>query len=128
MSQKKAPIGSVGWFDLTTDKADELKQFYESVVGWTSSDLSMGEYNDYVMSTPLSSEPVAGICHALGGNAELPPQWLMYVNVENVRDSAQQCTEQGGQVISPIKSIAGYGTYCVIRDPAGAVLALFEQE
>jgi predicted enzyme related to lactoylglutathione lyase len=128
MSKKKAPIGSIGWFDLTTDMAPDLKVFYESVVGWTSSGLSMGDYDDYVMSTPDSQAPVAGICHARGSNQGLPPQWLMYVNVEDIEASVRSCTELGGRSVSPIKNMAGHGKYCVIQDPAGAVIALFEQE
>lgn len=127
MSSEKAPIGSVGWYDLTTNKADELKSFYAQVVGWEASELSMGSYSDYVMSSPETQLPVAGICHARGNNAELPPQWLMYVYVESIDRSIQRCVSLGGQTISPIRIMPGQGRYCVIQDPSGAVLALFEQ-
>ena len=73
---------------------------------------------------PGSGECVAGICHARGSNAELPPQWLMYVTVEDVDRSAARCTELGGQVLVGPKPLAG-GRFCVIRDPAGAVCALY---
>ena len=128
MGQEKAAIGTVGWFDLTTEKAEEIRDFYQSVVGWKSSPLNMGEYDDFVMSAPGSGTPVSGVCHARGGNAGLPPQWLMYVNVANVDDSARKCAEVGGEIIAPIKNMGGHGRYCVIKDPAGAVIALFEQE
>jgi predicted enzyme related to lactoylglutathione lyase len=128
MSQEKAAIGTVGWFDLTIEKAEDIRDFYQSVVGWNSSSLSMGEYDDFVMSAPEAGTPVAGVCHARGGNTGLPPQWLMYVNVANVDDSAAKCAELGGELITPIKNMSGHGRYCVIKDPAGAVIALFEQE
>mgnify|MGYP002628738080 CR=1 FL=1 len=128
MPNEKAPIGSFGWFDLTTNQAVELKSFYEAVVGWESSDLSMGSYSDYVMSSPETKAPVAGVCHARGANAELPPQWLLYVYVKSVEASIKQCVALGGTVIAPIRVMEGQGRYCVIQDPAGAVLAIFEQE
>ena len=128
MAQEKAAIGTVGWFDLTVKKAEEIRDFYQSVVGWKSSSLNMGEYDDFVMSAPESGTPVSGVCHARGGNSGLPPQWLMYVNVANVDDSAGKCAELGGEIIAPIKKMSGHGRYCVIKDPAGAVIALFEQE
>ena len=128
MSDSKAPIGSVGWFDLTVENADDCRDFYKAVVGWKSVDLSIGDYSDYVMSTPEEDKPVAGVCHARGGNSGLPPQWLMYVHVENMDASLEACTEQGGKIVSPVRIVKGHGKYGVIQDPAGAVLALFEQE
>ncbi|MBL4848131.1 MAG: hypothetical protein JKY65_21655 [Planctomycetes bacterium] len=38
------PIGTVGWVDLTVQDAPALRDFYEKVVGWTSSAHSMGDY------------------------------------------------------------------------------------
>ena len=68
---------------------------------------------------------MAGICHARGGNAALPPQWILYFVVENLERSVAACTAAGGQVVAPPRS-AGAGRYCVISDPAGAVCALYQ--
>ena len=46
MGQEKAAIGTVGWFDLTTEKAEEIRDFYQAVVGWKSSPVNMGKYDD----------------------------------------------------------------------------------
>jgi uncharacterized protein len=50
----------------------------------------------------------------------------MYINVANLTKSIEQCNELGGAVIYGPRSMSGYGTMAVIRDPAGAVCALFE--
>ena len=72
MSESKAPeIGSIAWHDLTVENADEIRSFYEKVIGWKSSSLSMGNYDDFCMNEPASGETVAGICHARGENAKL---------------------------------------------------------
>ena len=126
MSESKPPVGTVGWFDLTIENADEVRDFYAEVVGWKHSPLSMGTYNDYVMTTPESGDPVAGVCHARGQNAGLPAAWLMYVNVADILASVEACKKANGELISPIRKIDGQGKFCVIKDPAGAVLALFE--
>ena len=128
MSQEKSPIGSVGWFDLTVSDADSVRDFYEAVVGWKPSGLSMGDYEDYVMSSPESGTPVSGVCHKRGSNESLPSQWLIYVNVADVEKSRASCEELGGKSLTDIRNAPGHGKYCVIEDPAGAVLALFEQE
>ena len=126
MSDAKPLAGTVGWFDLTIDNADEIREFYEQVVGWTSTPLSMGTYNDFVMSAPSTGDPVSGICNARGNNKGLPPAWLMYVNVDDILSSTEQCKKLGGELIAPIRKMDGHGKFCVIRDPAGAVMALFE--
>lgn len=124
--QEKANIGSITWADLTVENAERLRDFYSAVVGWTSSGVDMGGYSDFNMNDPETGTPLAGVCHARGGNAELPPVWLIYVNVEDIERSVARCVELGGQVISGPKGVGGQGRYCVIRDPAGAALALFE--
>lgn len=125
---KKPEIGTMGWFDLTVPNADQVKEFYTSVVGWEPENVDMGGYNDYTMKTPESGTPVAGVCHARGGNADFPPQWMMYITVANVNNSAEQVTKLGGKILIGPKNMGGYGRYCIIKDPAGAVCSLFEPE
>lgn len=122
---KKAEVGSVTWFDLTVTDAEGVRDFYSAVVGWKHQPVSMGDYEDFTMIRPQSGTAQTGICHARGGNAGLPPQWLIYITVENVDNSAETCVKLGGKIISPPKDMPGYGRYCVIQDPAGAVAALF---
>jgi predicted enzyme related to lactoylglutathione lyase len=118
-------VGTVGWHDLTVPNADEVRTFYEAVVGWTSSPVGMGDYSDFSMVPPGTDQPVAGICHARGGNANVPAQWLLYFIVADVDASVRACVERGGEVISGPRE-AGGGKYCVIKDPAGAVCALYQ--
>ncbi|HUF50580.1 MAG TPA: VOC family protein [Longimicrobiales bacterium] len=117
---------SVGWHDLTVDDAAALRDFYVGVMGWQPEPVNMGGYADYNMVLPSTGEAVAGICHARGVNSNLPPQWLVYFIVADIEHSAQRCTRLGGELIAPIRS-AGGSLYCVIRDPAGAVAALFQR-
>ena len=115
--------GTVGWLDLTTDKADELRDFYAAVMGWQVDALDMGGYSDYNMLAPKGGEPAAGICHARGANDNLPAQWLLYVNVEDIDSSIRRAVELGGHLVDGPRKM-GKNRFCVIRDPAGAVIAL----
>ena len=124
MSEHTPPMGTIGWCDVTVADAGTLRTFYESVAGWTATPLDMGGYDDYVMQAPDGS-PVAGVCHARGANAGLPPQWIPYVTVPDVAAALQRCTELGGTVVAPPRK-AGPGSFAVIRDPAGAVVALYQ--
>jgi len=127
MSNKEKPeIGSITWFDLTVPEAEKVKDFYSKVVGWKSAPVSMGDYNDYNMNSPESGKTNAGICNKKGGNAHIPSNWMIYITVKSAYDSAKVCKENGGKVLSEPKEMTGYGKFCVIEDPAGAVCTLFE--
>jgi len=122
----KPEIGAITWFDLTVPNAEDVRDFYSKVVGWKSSPVSMGDYNDFNMTSPGSGETKAGICHKRGGNAAFPSQWIIYITVKNADESAKLCKENRGKVLVGPKDMSGYGRYCIIEDPSGAVCALFE--
>lgn len=126
MSHAPAP-GSIGWIDLTIDDASTLRDFYQSVVGWSVSEVSMGAYADFCMHPAgEGAGPVAGICHATGPNSGVPPVWLIYITVTDLDASLAHCSARGGEVVAGPRSIDGSGRMAVIRDPAGACCALFE--
>jgi len=117
--------GSIGWVDLTVDDAASIRDFYADVVGWKPEPVDMGDYSDFNM-TRADGTPSAGVCHARGSNADLPASWLVYVNVPDLDGSMERCRARGGEVVVGPKEMSGHGRYAVIRDPAGAVMALFQ--
>ena len=123
MNDVKTAIGSAAWVDLTVGDAVTIRDFYQSVVGWRPEPVGMGDYDDFNM-LDADGRAVAGVCHARGQNAGLPAQWLIYVVVEDVDASAATCQSLGGAVLVAPRAM-GKGRYCVIRDPAGAVCALY---
>ena len=120
----QSAVGMIGWVDLTVPDADRLRDFYAAVTGWVPQPLSMGDYSDYVMATPESGTGVAGVCHARGQNAAIPPVWLVYIVVADLDASLAACRAGGGEVLLGPKSAGGAARFAVIRDPAGAVCAL----
>ena len=116
--------GSIVWTDLTVPDAKSVAKFYAAVVGWEMDAVDMDGYDDFEMLTP-SGETAAGICHARGINADMPPQWMLYVAVPDLNAAAKRCVEQGGKVVTGPRDLDG-APMCVIRDPAGAVIALYE--
>jgi predicted enzyme related to lactoylglutathione lyase len=126
MAAKLRP-GRIGWIDLTVPDAAKVRDFYQAVVGWRASAVSMGGYTDFCVHAGTGKQPVAGICHARGANADLPPQWMIYVVVRDLRASLAACRKAGGSVLTRTKRV-GAGRYAVIRDPAGAVAALYQTD
>ena len=116
--------GTIAWTDLTVADAPRVRDFYREVVGWEVRGEPMGGYEDFSMLPPGTDRAVAGVCHARGVNADMPPQWLVYVVVPDVDRSAARCVELGGTIVTAPRPLGG-GRVCVVRDPAGAVLALY---
>lgn len=125
MTAGTPPPGTIAWVDLTVADAEAVRDFYRDVVGWEAEGVDMDGYADFNMVPPGGEAPIAGVCHARGTNADLPAAWLVYLVVEDVGASARRCVERGGEVVVEPRSMAG-GRFCVIRDPAGAVAALYE--
>lgn len=118
----KPKTGTIVWHDLTIDNADEVRDFYSKVVGWKAEPVEMDGYSDYSM-LDTERHGTAGICRRPGPNANLSSQWLIYVAVENVQNSADAAVQSGGKVIEPPRKMGGLD-FCVVQDPAGAYIAL----
>jgi predicted enzyme related to lactoylglutathione lyase len=127
MAKDVKGIGEIVWVDLTTSNAEKAQDFYRSVIGWDASAFKMGDYNDYVVKTPETKETVAGICHARGDNAGLPPHWLVYIKVRSLDSSIEAARRNGGEVLAGPKQFGG-ARYCVLKDPNGAAFAVIEGE
>ena len=125
MSNSQRP-GTIGWLDLTVENAPAVRDFYAEVVGWKMSSVSQGDYDDYCAHLEQDGPPVAGICHARGDNSGMPPHWIMYVTVADLDHSLVRCEAMGGAIVCPMRDLGSYGRVAVIRDPAGAVLALIQ--
>ena len=113
--------GKVTWADLTVADAPRLRDFYRAVVGWEPAPVDMGSHQDFNMNVPGTGDAAAGICHARGVNAALPPQWLIYVPVDDLAASLATCQRLGGRVVCRHSE-----RFAVIEDPAGAVMMLYE--
>jgi uncharacterized protein len=123
MTEKKS--GKIIWSDITVENATQLREFYSEVVGWNHESVKQSDYEDYNMLND-EGEIVAGICHRKGGNIKLPPQWLMYITVDDLSKSLDSCVSLGGKIIDGPKNF-GSQQFAVIQDPAGAYVALFEE-
>ena len=122
----KNNVGKIGWLDITVTDAPALRDFYTAVVGWRPESVNMGEYSDYSMLMPGSGEAVSGVCHARGSNADLPPQWLIYIVVADLDASLDECRANGGEVVRQPQGLAG-GRFAIIKDPVGAITALYQE-
>jgi uncharacterized protein len=122
-----ARVGRIAWLDLTVSDASATRDFYRQVVEWSVQDVVMedaGErYADYNLLAD-DGNPAAGVCHARGVNAGLPPVWLIYLPVGDLAESLRRVQDEGGKVIKATRRNDGEYVYAAIQDPVGAYLAL----
>jgi len=120
-----ARVGSIGWTDLTVPDAERARDFYRDVVGAEVSEVDMGGYSDYCLHPP-GGDPVAGVCHARGTNTDLPPVWLVYFVVADLDAAMERVRAGGGEVVRGPAGDSSSQRIAVVRDPAGALSALYE--
>lgn len=123
-AKKVYAVGSIVSADLTIPEAKELRDFYTAVIGWESQNFNMGgDYDDYIMKDAKGNW-TAGICHSQGVNSGIPPQWIVYIHVKDIKESVEKCKTLGGKVIKESFDKEGNYVYAMLEDPMGAVLAV----
>ena len=85
--------GQFVWYELTTPDVDAAKKFYPRFTGWGTQTFD----NDYTMFT-TGGVPIAGIFRLNDQMRQqgVPPNWMPYVESNNVDDTAAKATSLGG--------------------------------
>lgn len=116
--------GRFVWHELATTDVDGAKAFYSKVAPWKASPSGMPTYTLWTVGTAQA-----------GGLMELPrelqstgvpPHWLMYVGTADVDATQSQAKSLGAQVLRGAMDIPNVGRFAVLKDPQGAVFALFK--
>ncbi len=120
--------GRFVWYDLMTTDATAAKAFYNQVIGWGTKPWE-GSDMPYTMWT-RGKEPIGGIMDLPeeADAAGAPPHWLAYVAVTDVAATCGRATELGGTVLHAPMDIEGAGCFAILRDPQGAVIAVYTSE
>jgi len=112
------------WFELSTSNLDAAEPFYAAVLGWTIQDSGMPDMTYHLAGTPKGM--VAGLMPLMPELGDMPPNWLVYVAVDNLDDATGYVTDNGGNIVVVPTEIPGTGRFAIITDPLGAALGLLE--
>ena len=117
------PHGTFSWIDLSTGDHDGAKRFYGELFGWELEDMPAGDDMTYSMAR-IDGKDVAAV---FKGDGTLPVHWNSYVTVDDVDAMPEKVKGAGGTVLSePFDVMETVGRMCVIQDPTGAFLNLWQ--
>lgn len=124
--EKHAP-GSPCWFELSTNNQDAAKAFYSNLFGWAITDNPMGPDAVYTLFQ-IDGLDAAACCTLQPEQAAhgVPPNWAVYIAVENADAAAGKVTEAGGTVVVPPFDVMDLGRMAVLQDPAGAAFCVWQ--
>jgi predicted enzyme related to lactoylglutathione lyase len=114
--------GGFVWYDLMTQDAAAVRDFYTAVVGWQAADAGMPGI-DYTLLR-VGERPVAGLAEMPQG-LNVPVRWMGYILASDVDGMAERVKQAGGHVHRAPDDIPGVGRFAVVSDPQGAAFMLF---
>ena len=103
------------WHDLSSSDVEGAKRFYGELFDWTF------EGEPYV-HVKAGDQMIGGI-RPREAHEQGPPCWLGYVLVEDVQQTVDRAKAANGQVYMPATEMPDVGTFAVMADPSGGVLA-----
>jgi uncharacterized protein len=120
--------GTLCWTELHTADPAAAKAFYQSVFGWESEDMPMGEFS-YTVVRPAGGDDNSGQGGFMPVSPEMAaagarPQWWPYFEVTDCDATAAEAAGRGGAVITGPMAIPGVGRFAMLADPAGAPFAI----
>jgi predicted enzyme related to lactoylglutathione lyase len=119
--------GSFSWFELATSDQPAAKAFYERLFGWTHRDSPIGPTEVYTIFQKDGRDAAAGYTLREDQRQHgVPPNWMPYVTVASVDESAKQAKALGGTLLADPFDVMEQGRMAIVRDPQGAVLALWQ--
>jgi len=109
--------------ELHTGDLARAKEFYSKLFGWKLQDAPMPGGGSYTL---IDVGGGTGGGMTADKSPGVPPHWLAYVGVDDVRASTQKAKDLGAKVVMDVMDVAEYGIMSVITDPTGATLALWQ--
>ena len=122
MDEKLKRHGSISWSELMTSDVAGAKKFYSELFGWKFEDMPM-ENMDYTVVS-VDDDEVAGMMPFPPDSPPMPPNWGLYITVDDVDATAEKASGMGAKIVMPPQDIPEVGRFCVMQDPQGAFISI----
>jgi len=109
--------------ELHTNDLKRAREFYSKLFDWKLQDAPMPGGGSYTMIEVGSGTGGGMMTNQAPG---VPPHWMAYVGVDDVRASTKKAKDLGAKVVADVMEVGEYGTMSVIADPTGATIAMWQ--
>lgn len=115
--------GQYIWYELTTPDIEGAKAFYPRFTDW-----GLQAFDENYTMWTTGGAPVAGLFRLTDEMRQqgVPPNWMAYVECDDVDATAAKATSLGGKVVAGPDDIPGTGRFAVVQDPQGAMFGLYK--
>jgi len=117
--------GEICWNELVTSDVEASKRFYQETFGWEADTVTMAPGFEYTMFK-LGGKTVAGMIGIRPEMGPISPHWVSYVNTVDIEDDVAKAKAAGAAILREPFVVPSGGTIAIIRDPQGAVFALWK--
>jgi predicted enzyme related to lactoylglutathione lyase len=116
--------GRVSWHELMTTDQKKAAEFYRRLFGWEKmGEFEMGPGASYY-EFGQNGKMYGGMFSRPAEMAGVPPFWLTYIFVSDLKASLDKAKKAGAKVVNGPMDIPGGGSIVVLADPQGAGIAL----
>jgi predicted enzyme related to lactoylglutathione lyase len=102
------------------------ERFYTTVLGWSSAPFE-GSPEPYSMWMRAGEIPVGGYM-AIPKGMHFPPNWMMYVGVNDLDQARGAIEKAGGKMLSEVIVVPTIGKMQAMADPQGAAFSIYQPE
>lgn len=113
--------GAPSWLAHNGPDPDAARRFYEKVLDWNVVDMPMQDGSTYA-GIMIGEAPIGGFAP----QAVIPNGWLSYITVDDVDARFRAALDEGAESIHEPMDVPGVGRMATLKDPFGAVLALYK--
>lgn len=124
-AQRANEPGAIVWNELQNYDTAAAAAFYEAVFGW-SAQVSHMPTGDAYTSFMLGGRPVAGMMAIQPEWGPVPPNWSVYIGVEDAQAACNYAAANVGKVEFPPMDVPGVGKFSLLQDPQGAYFYVME--
>jgi uncharacterized protein len=118
--------GALCWTELTTTDPKAAEAFYTALFGWVAKHGAPAAPMDYTEFS-IGGQPTIGMMAMPPGMPPgVPSYWMPYFQVADCDASTAKAKELGAGALAGPQDIASTGRFAVLKDPQGAVFALFQ--
>ena len=129
MSGKKSIIpGEFCWVELCTPDLDKALKFYQPLLRWESTVVTMPDGDQYSLLSAGGSE-IAGAYQLTDAFKQqgVPPHWGSYVLVKNADQACEKAKKLGATVIKEPFDVMEFGRMAILSDPTGATFSVWQR-